>query len=594
MSQISITDIKQQFDTTVTKNCAINITNITNEIKKLNNETQKLKLDDAFKIFNSNSPVVKNIKELNMLFKSFKFDEHFTVGLETFNLQFENTGKWLKSIKSGVKGFNDVTKEMRESLSATDKVMIGMAGAFDIFDSAQESFSGLFDGTQSLEEAMVQLVIAIAPIGIAMYAALGPIGLVVGAIAAIAGAMAAFWSQAQEQNLAATFDEIGESAENMTLIISSIGGPVMEQSERLSEYQDKISKLNDEYKDLSLTFDVHTALISDNANATKEHLDAEIEALRGMVSNVKESLTITADTAMKEYTKLFNETNGSLDDQEREMLLRLKQNYDNKKKDVEKIEKEIETINRKASGNIKKLTEEDKKRLEELRAELAKMAQSTLNIEEIKQKRLLTDIKEGKILMTEANLEQFLEDIPKQQKEAMDAARNNYATMVSLAQGDARAEKMAKQQYDDAIKSINDRTAAITNGIIQKLQSQKEQLGFWDWGAKGDIDDWIKQLKKMTQGYASGGFPSMGQMFIAREAGPELVGTIGSRTAVANNYQIEEGIARAVTRAMNQASLGGNWIIQLVDEGGIKSETIISAAERRNRRDGRTIIPLGV
>lgn len=93
---------------------------------------------------------------------------------------------------------------------------------------------------------------------------------------------------------------------------------------------------------------------------------------------------------------------------------------------------------------------------------------------------------------------------------------------------------------------------------------------------------------------ASGGFPSMGQMFIAREAGPELVGTIGSRTAVANNYQIEEGIARAVTRAMSQASLGGNWIIQLVDEGGIKSETIISAAERRNRRDGRTIIPLGV
>lgn len=100
--------------------------------------------------------------------------------------------------------------------------------------------------------------------------------------------------------------------------------------------------------------------------------------------------------------------------------------------------------------------------------------------------------------------------------------------------------------------------------------------------------------KPNIQTCASGGFPSMGQMFIAREAGPELVGTIGSRTAVANNYQIEEGIARAVTRAMSQASLGGNWIIQLVDEGGIKSETIISAAERRNRRDGRTIIPLGV
>ena len=115
-------------------------------------------------------------------------------------------------------------------------------------------------------------------------------------------------------------------------------------------------------------------------------------------------------------------------------------------------------------------------------------------------------------------------------------------------------------------------------------------LGFSTNGVKASDFD----LKFSIPGLASGGFPSMGQMFIAREAGPELVGTIGSRTAVANNYQIEEGIARAVTRAMNQASLGGNWIIQLVDEGGIKSETIISAAERRNRRDGRTIIPLGV
>lgn len=94
---------------------------------------------------------------------------------------------------------------------------------------------------------------------------------------------------------------------------------------------------------------------------------------------------------------------------------------------------------------------------------------------------------------------------------------------------------------------------------------------------------------------ANGGFPSVGQLFIAREAGPELVGTLGGRTAVANNYQIEEGIARAVSRALSHASFGGNWVIQLVDpDGGLKSETIITAAERRNRRDGRTIIPIGV
>ncbi len=32
--------------------------------------------------------------------------------------------------------------------------------------------------------------------------------------------------------------------------------------------------------------------------------------------------------------------------------------------------------------------------------------------------------------------------------------------------------------------------------------------------------------------YANGGLPNIGQMFVARQAGPELVGTIGGHTAV--------------------------------------------------------------
>lgn len=53
--------------------------------------------------------------------------------------------------------------------------------------------------------------------------------------------------------------------------------------------------------------------------------------------------------------------------------------------------------------------------------------------------------------------------------------------------------------------------------------------------------------------YASGGFPDMGQMFIARESGPEMVGTIGHKTAVANNEQITDAIAEAVKSAMLEA-----------------------------------------
>lgn len=53
--------------------------------------------------------------------------------------------------------------------------------------------------------------------------------------------------------------------------------------------------------------------------------------------------------------------------------------------------------------------------------------------------------------------------------------------------------------------------------------------------------------------YAQGGFPDAGQLFVANEAGPELVGNIGNRTAVANKDQITTAIANATYQAMSRA-----------------------------------------
>lgn len=50
--------------------------------------------------------------------------------------------------------------------------------------------------------------------------------------------------------------------------------------------------------------------------------------------------------------------------------------------------------------------------------------------------------------------------------------------------------------------------------------------------------------------YASGGAPGGGQLFVAREAGPELVGTLGGHTAVMNNDQIVASVSAGVARAI--------------------------------------------
>ena len=52
---------------------------------------------------------------------------------------------------------------------------------------------------------------------------------------------------------------------------------------------------------------------------------------------------------------------------------------------------------------------------------------------------------------------------------------------------------------------------------------------------------------------ALGGYPARNQPFIAREAGPELVGTIQGRSAVINNDQIVEAVSIGVYRAFDAA-----------------------------------------
>ena len=72
--------------------------------------------------------------------------------------------------------------------------------------------------------------------------------------------------------------------------------------------------------------------------------------------------------------------------------------------------------------------------------------------------------------------------------------------------------------------------------------------------------------------YAGGGFPPVGQLFIARENGPEMVGDIGGRTAVANNEQIIEGIASGVQdgneEVINAIYAIGQQLINAIRENG--------------------------
>ena len=89
---------------------------------------------------------------------------------------------------------------------------------------------------------------------------------------------------------------------------------------------------------------------------------------------------------------------------------------------------------------------------------------------------------------------------------------------------------------DHMVSEIQKALAALPDGAEVTVSGSFDRAG----GSKG---------ASTGRRFAAGGFPNVGQLFLAREAGPELVGTMGGQNAVANNDQIVSGIAAGVSRA---------------------------------------------
>ena len=92
--------------------------------------------------------------------------------------------------------------------------------------------------------------------------------------------------------------------------------------------------------------------------------------------------------------------------------------------------------------------------------------------------------------------------------------------------------------------------------------------------------------------YAGGGGPSTGELFMAREAGPEMVGTIGGHTAVMNNDQIVASVSAGVYQAVVSA-MGGQSdrpIVLNVNGKELAKATYGDYQEEGSRRGANTSI----
>ena len=292
------------------------------------------------------------------------------------------------------------------------------------------------------------------------------------------------------------------------------------------------------------------------------------EACQALVDNMKMTISYsTLQTAIisgnsKEIEKACQELMDTFDESSSEMETSWKSKLENSKLYGDLI---IESFGK----TSKTITQEEK--------ELANQRMK-ITIEEMKTqlktvKDVSPDIIEAYKYLAQSNREAYNEainglpeDIRKKIEETTGKIIQETNKAVPDIQNAAKNIRNSLNQNLEGTTKVKFKLESDFSVLLEGLQNIKNKLG----QITGKVGETFSPLKNSIssaitklRGFEGGGFPDMGEIFMARESGPELVGKIGSRTAVANNQQIVESVSRGVYEAVSAAMQSGSTTVKL-------------------------------
>ena len=145
--------------------------------------------------------------------------------------------------------------------------------------------------------------------------------------------------------------------------------------------------------------------------------------------------------------------------------------------------------------------------------------------------------------------------------------------------------------WQSAWSGVSDFFGGVWDNVKTSLSSAADTLSTKLGGVFSGISNGISNLvtntpdikpKSTIRRFASGGVITGGDLFIAGEAGPELVTSFGGESTVMNLEQISAVISQSVAMAG-----GGDITIPISLDGGLLDRVIVTAQQRQSLRSGR-------
>lgn len=172
-----------------------------------------------------------------------------------------------------------------------------------------------------------------------------------------------------------------------------------------------------------------------------------------------------------------------------------------------------------------------------------------------------------------------------------DAAADASAKLNGTFRPSLEQTETAVNSLTDDFRLFADDASAFITSLFQPLadlcawiDSALQGFGLLQ-GINARVDAATADGSIYLQGFASGGFPQDGQLFLANEGtAPEMVGTMGGRTAVATNADIVEGIRNGVYDAVVAANGNGGGDVSV--KVYLDSREIKAGQQRLNRAWG--------
>ena len=372
-----------------------------------------------------------------------------------------------------------------------------------------------------------------------------------------------------------------------------------------SDNYKRLKPIQEAFNNLKSTI---SSISYDNLAITSKEKKKIIDSINGLTKSLKTALNNYVNEQIKKLNYLYKETGVITKEEYDERLKELEKFQKDEEAEInkqgEKLKKTYETIYD-ANGNI--IIKNYAAYLDELDKYELKSYQALVIGEEDKKKIMavkLNETKENQIKYFSELLQGYAKDRDNAIKKAEEkrdgtikAAEElygkesaTYRKIKKEAEETFESEKKsAEQNYDAIYNSFKKNQGDIANYIDK---DNGKVLTKWEKFCKKINDIWDKWTTKKikvegqftsssgtshtgggvkhgatggvftpngqkldVRRFAAGGLPPVGQMFIAREKGAELVGQIGNHTAVMNNDQIVASVASGVYDAVYKANL---------------------------------------